>query len=213
VADPPATSAGRAAGSHFAGAVLAGGASSRMGRDKAVIDVAGRPMVVRVLDALRGAGAADTAVIGGDAGALERLGLMVVPDGWPGRGPLGGILTAFAWSPQPIVAVLACDLAFLVPDVIADLHGALQGLRQEAGRQADVAMAVTDRREPLCAMWRIPSCEPALIEAFTAGERAVHRALGALNVVEVAVAPARLRNVNTETELGGLDAPSPGQTA
>ena len=47
-------------------------------------------------------------------------------------------------------------------------------------------MATTDRREPLCAAWRRPVPAP-LVEAFAAGERAVHRALELVDVVEVPV--------------------------
>ena len=56
-------------------AILAGGRSSRMGRDKALVEVDGRALALRVADALRRAGADPVAAVGGDLPALARLGL------------------------------------------------------------------------------------------------------------------------------------------
>ena len=67
------------------GAVLCGGASSRMGRDKATMDLRGRPMAQWVVDAMKDAGAT-TVVALGDRPDLE---LPVLVDREPGSGPLG----------------------------------------------------------------------------------------------------------------------------
>jgi len=146
-------------------------------------------------------------VVGGDVQRLASLGLSVIRDGWPGRGPLGGILTAFAWSPLPVVAVLACDLPFVGPSVVDALAEALD----RSG--ADAAVAHTNDREPLCALWRVERCEPVMLAAFTAGERAVHRAAGTLAVCEVPVDRSLLLNVNTEEELSAAEARLAGPTA
>jgi molybdenum cofactor guanylyltransferase len=78
----------------FTGAVLCGGASRRMGRDKAFIPVGGRTLVRRVADALEAAGATPVVAVGGDLAALRAEGLTAVPDDAPGAGPLAGIVTA-----------------------------------------------------------------------------------------------------------------------
>ncbi|TML12241.1 MAG: hypothetical protein E6G39_12150 [Actinobacteria bacterium] len=85
------------------GAVLAGGSSSRMGRDKALIEVAGEPLVQRVARALTAAGAERVVVIGGDRRRIEALGLEVVADRFPGEGPLGGVLTAMSAIDAPVM--------------------------------------------------------------------------------------------------------------
>ena len=83
----------------FDGAVLCGGASRRMGRDKATLVLDGRPLAVRVADELAAAGALRVEAVGGDAEALVRAGLVHRPDRWPGEGPLGGIVTSLEAQP------------------------------------------------------------------------------------------------------------------
>jgi molybdopterin-guanine dinucleotide biosynthesis protein A len=175
----------------FDGAVLAGGRSRRMGRDKV-------PMFARVaLDALRSAGATSVFAVGGGEG----LEVPVVPDLYPGEGPLGGVITALssataepiAGPAADVVVVLACDLPAVTPDVVLALVSALRG---------DVAMArVDDCRQPLIAAWRRTAL-PTLIAAFDGGERAVHRAVEGLHVVDVDVADAAATvDVDTPADL------------
>lgn len=185
---------------HAAGVVLAGGQSRRMGRDKALVVVDGRPMAAAVADALRGAGCSPVLAVGGDARALTALGLPVVADGWPGEGPLGAIVTALGHTLVPTM-VVACDLPWLSAEVIATVVAA-------AGRpDVDVAIATTQldpagavRDEPMCACW-LPSALPALTARFAAGERAVHAVLDDVRVCRVSVAAAALRNVNVPGDL------------
>ena len=95
-----------------AGAVLTGGSSSRMGTDKALLELDGAVLARRVADALVTAGCAPVVAIGGDAGRLTAHGLAVVADRHPGEGPLGAIITALEHA-EPlevdVVVVLACD--------------------------------------------------------------------------------------------------------
>jgi molybdopterin-guanine dinucleotide biosynthesis protein A len=116
------------------------------------------------------------------------------PDLHPGEGPLGGLLTAFAGlGATDVVVVLATDLPNVTPPTIAALVDALH--------RHDVAVASTGRLEPLCAAWRVRTSEPVLADAFSGGERAVHRALGRLDVVEVPVQREVLRNVNAPEDV------------
>jgi molybdopterin-guanine dinucleotide biosynthesis protein A len=179
----------------FAGAVLTGGRSSRMGRDKATLTIDGMPMAARVAEALRLAGAEPVLAVGGNQAALEALGLAWVADRYPGEGPLGGILSAFAAAGhEAVVAVVATDLPALEASVVQALVAAL-GTR-------DVAVAGGERPEPLCAVWRVSTCEAVLTGAFEQGERAVHRAWAALDQIVVPVPARHLRNVNHPDDLG-----------
>lgn len=93
-----------------AGFVLAGGRSSRMGSEKALVEFAGEPLVVHSLRTLRGAGV--TASIAGARSPLERF-APVVADIEPDRGPLGGICAALASTEASCVVFLSVDLPLL----------------------------------------------------------------------------------------------------
>src|SRR4051812_7130721 len=180
----------------FSGAVLTGGRSRRMGADKAFLAVDGKPMVLRVVGALRAAGAADVHAIGGDRDTLAALGLTAHPDPRQGEGPLAGLLTALAVGQRDIAGGLATDLAWIDAATVTSLVAALSA---DTGAAAAVARA--DRLEPLCAAWRVSRSGDALHAIYDAGERAVHRALGGLPVVTVDVAAAAaVVNANTPAD-------------
>lgn len=167
----------------LAGAVLCGGHSRRMGTDKALLEVGGRAMARRVADALQAAGVETVVAIGGQTGALERLGFAVVPDRWPGEGPLGGVITALAWArtgPAPeLVAVLACDL--VAPDPRAVL--AVVDAARASG--ADVAVPVIEGRPQwVHAVWRT-RIGTMLADVFAAGERSLVGATAGLRIERV----------------------------
>jgi molybdenum cofactor guanylyltransferase len=181
----------------IAGAVLVGGASRRMGRPKALIEIDGSPMVVRVAVALGAGGCAPVRLVG--VGALpDDVGYPVVADRWPGEGPLGGVITALVDAGGDVV-VAACDL----PDLDAATVRAIRDA--PGGDAAQAVVAITDRLEPALARWNHHALDE-LTAIFATGERALHAALGRLDVVEVAVDPAALRNVNSPGDLGGTAA-------
>ena len=175
------------------GAVLCGGASRRMGVDKATLPIAGTAMARHVANALTDAGCSPVVTIGGSAGELDALGLEHVNDEFPGEGPLGGILTALALGTPAVV--VACDLPNLRAATIKELIAALAG--------HDAAMAFSDRPEPLCAVWSADAI-PVLRAQFESGERAVHRAIRTLDITSVTVSPTELRNINSPEDLGSL---------
>jgi molybdenum cofactor guanylyltransferase len=177
-----------------------------MGRDKALIEIGGVPLAVRVASALKDAGAVDVRTVGGDAEALSRLGLRTVADRWPGAGPLGGIVTALSDTGAAetvgtagIVLVAACDLVDPSP---ATMAATVRALAESPG--ASVATpTLADRRRWDQAAWRTTALA-ALTRQFESGERAVHRAVtaAALTVIDVtAVAPASLLDADTPADL------------
>jgi molybdenum cofactor guanylyltransferase len=189
----------------FTGVVLAGGRSSRMGRDKALVELGGRPLALIAADALRAAGANRVVVVGGDGDGLGALGLEVHPDDHPGEGPLGAIVTALGLDsstdrpldPTGIVMVLACDMPTIDADTVAAVVGTLA-----AHPDADGAVPVLDgRRQILTAAYR-RRLRPHLAAAFAAGERAPRRALEGVEIVEVdGLDPDRLADVDRPADL------------
>jgi molybdopterin-guanine dinucleotide biosynthesis protein A len=182
----------------FSGAVLTGGASTRMGRDKAFLAVPGdaqrRPLARIAVDALRAAGASEVLAVGGDPDRLRAEidpALRTVADGWPGQGPLGGITTALAAAREPIVVVLACDLPHVTAEAVRAVVDAMDG-----GADA----AVPGRHVLLAAYRR--TCRTVFEVAMRVGVRAPREALDGLHVADVALAdPAWADNANTPADL------------
>ena len=167
-----------------------------MGRDKAFVEYAGEAMVQRVAATLRAAGCSDVVAIGGDATALAAAGLRCIPDEHPGEGPLGGVITALRhFADRPAVMVVACDLPLLRSATVTAVLSALA-----AAPEAGVALAVTDRPQPMCAAWR-PDGVNQLEQAFAQGERRLLTAAQRLVVAESTVPATDLANVNTPADL------------
>jgi molybdenum cofactor guanylyltransferase len=181
--------------------VLAGGAARRMGRPKAMVHARGVPMAQLVADALAAGGCAPVVVIGDDGSGVEGLGLRVVPDLWPGQGPLGGIITALRAVGGDVI-VAACDLPDLDAATVAAVLDA--GAHRPGGVTVPggvaVAVAVDARGHAALARWNIGVLS-RLDELFARGERSLKVALDVLGAQPVPCDPAALRNVNGPSDL------------
>jgi molybdopterin-guanine dinucleotide biosynthesis protein A len=123
------------------GAILAGGKSTRMGTEKALLPLRGRPLIQHVAETLS-ALFREVVVIGGSNDAFRFLKLEVVQDVFRGCGPLGGIQAALNRTKPLPVFVLSCDTPFIpvglinyilnfspaAPTKIATFEGVLQPL-------------------------------------------------------------------------------------
>jgi molybdopterin-guanine dinucleotide biosynthesis protein A len=179
---------------HPTGVILAGGASTRMGVDKAVIEVGGRPMVMRVADALREGGCDPVVCQGGTEQITTTLGLDVLPDPEPGAGPVPAILAALRHDGGPIL-VAACDLADLDADAVRSVI--------EAGSTGPVPMVAAgfaDDRPHLLSFWPSEALDPLAI-LVADGVSAYRVALQRLGAAKVPVDPAAVRNVNRPEDL------------
>jgi molybdopterin-guanine dinucleotide biosynthesis protein A len=173
----------------FTGVVLTGGASTRMGRDKALIEIGGMALAQRVAAALAGAGATEVLAIGGDRDALRTFADVDrwVADANPGEGPLDGVIGALRAATTDEVVILACDTPMIDASVPASL---LASLRDDA--DVAVAVAVVEGREqPLTAAWRRSRSLAILERAFERGERAPRRVFPELRVIHVHGIPVR----------------------
>ena len=96
---------------NFSIVVNAGGQSTRMGTDKALLDIGGKPMIERILEQTAGLG--DQLIITNTPEQYAYLGLPLASDVLPGKGALGGLYTALQAATQPYAVVLACDMPFV----------------------------------------------------------------------------------------------------
>ena len=183
------------------GIVLTGGASSRMGRDKALLPVGDPPtaLAVRVAGALRDAGCPDIACVGGDLDALAALGLRAEADDHPGAGPLGGVLTALRVASLPLVVILACDLPAITGASVRGLVTAL-----DSAPRAAAAVPLVDGHLQVHALAVRRSIDADLAAAFAGGERSLTRALRGVEVVAVEhLDPATLVDADRPGDLPG----------
>jgi len=97
---------------HVTALVLAGGQSRRMGRDKAFLDFAGRPLIERVIERVQCV-CDETIIVANDSERYAHFGLRVVRDVYPGKGSLGGAFSGLQASSAEHALVVACDLPFL----------------------------------------------------------------------------------------------------
>ncbi len=160
-----------------AGFVLAGGRSTRMGRDKALLPWNGGTLLDHVAGVVREA-----------VGNVTVIGRGEHPDVVPDCGPLGGLLTAFAASSAERVLLVACDM----PNLTAEL---LRGLAETPG---DAVVAETNGRlHPLCAVYS-RKLEPEVALAIERKSLKMHDFLSRIQVKSWPVSDAMLlKNLNT----------------
>jgi molybdopterin-guanine dinucleotide biosynthesis protein A len=182
------------------GFVLAGGQSTRMGADKAFLQVNGHTLLERALQTVSAVASA-VWILGG----REKFGGFgnVIEDEFPDHGPLGGIHAALRASHADLNLILAVDMPFVDARF-------LEYLVQRAGAKAAVVTIprVAGRWQPLCAVYRREFAEVAE-SALRAGKNKIDPLFGqvSLQVIEEAeitehgFALEMFRNVNTPEEL------------
>jgi molybdopterin-guanine dinucleotide biosynthesis protein A len=151
-----------------AAVVLAGGRSTRMGSDKSLLALSGRPLIAHVLARLRPQARAVAINANGDAARFERFGLPVLADTVEGhRGPLAGLLAGMEWAEALGASHLVgapTDSPFIPGDLVVRLS---EASRQEPGRPALAASA--GRTHPVVGLW--PVALAGRLRGFlTAGE-------------------------------------------
>jgi molybdopterin-guanine dinucleotide biosynthesis protein A len=182
---------------------LCGGASSRMGRDKALIEIDGKPLVRLVAD--RVAACADPVLLA--SGGAPRFGSLPyeeIPDAVSGAGPISGLVAALSASPHDLLVAAAVDMPFVSADVFRLL------LELRAHEDAVVPVA-REGRQPLHALYH-RSALPHLADVLERGRYGLREALAGLDVRDVgrkewgAVDPhGRFDlNLNTQEDLGSL---------
>lgn len=106
---------------NFAAVLLAGGRSTRMGRDKAALIIEGEPLWQRQLAKLRALSPHELFISGRADGPYAGAGVEIIEDAVPGLGPLGGIAAALRRAESPLVLILAIDLPAMTAKFLASL--------------------------------------------------------------------------------------------
>jgi len=191
------------------GVVLAGGHSTRFGqRDKAVGDLAGTPMIRRVVDRLEPlvdelvVNCRDEQVPAIETALEDGPDVSFAIDPVPDRGPMAGIMTGLRAATGEYAAVIACDMPFVDPDLIAHLF--------DRAASHDAAVPRVDDKwfQTTQAVYRAAPMAAACERALERDERKIIEPLFDLDYVVVDEAEIRERttletfkNVNTRDEL------------
>ncbi len=195
-------------------AIQAGGESRRMGRSKATVSFAGRPLICRIVEQL--APAADELIITTNEvdklaflkESYPKLDIQLVPDVLDTRGALSGLYTAFSAAHNPYVAIIACDMIL----ASAALVTAEAIVMNEQG--VDIVVPVNRHGyEPFHAVYRRDSCLAASKVALAQGQQRVQSIFGDLKVykfphkrvLEVVPLGGCFINANTPDELKLLE--------
>jgi len=179
------------------GLVLAGGRSTRMLRDKAGLEYAGKPQLVRAMELLAPlVGRAFVSVRAEQSLDPQRAAYEVITDLNPDLGPIGGIQAALAAHPGRAWLVLACDLPFLSAPTLEHLIA-----RRASARLATAYRSRFDRLpEPLCAIYE-PASRASIHAWIESGQRCPRAWLGQSDVELLELPdPRALDNVNTAQE-------------
>lgn len=96
--------------------ILAGGKSSRMGTDKAILMLEGKTILQRIIDELRPA--VEKIFIVSDHPEHGKFGIECIPDKIKNSGPAGGIYTALAHCSSEKMMVVSCDMPFIKTEAV-----------------------------------------------------------------------------------------------
>ena len=183
--------------------IQAGGESRRMGQDKALLPFLGQPLIERILERISGL-ADEILVTTNNPGAFQFLGVPLYPDLVPDRGALGGLYTALRAASHPLVGVVACDMPFLNPDLLAFEREKLMGTK------ADIVIPETSSGlEPFHAVYRRSTCLEPVKSALDAGKWRVDAWFNQIKLLALTSEEMRLYdphlvsfwNVNTPEDL------------
>lgn len=197
-----------------AGVILAGGRSTRFGEtDKAIVDLAGTPMIRRVAERL--SAVVDSLVVNCRAeqraaisAALgDRFEVTYAIDDDPDHGPVAGIRDGLGAVDDEYAAVVACDMPLVDLEFVEYLFERAAGVDGAVPRRADGWLQTTQ------AVYRTAPMEAACSDALDRGERKILAPLDDLEYVVVGSDEIRdhggvetFRNVNTRADLEAVTA-------
>ena len=177
------------------GIILAGGKSKRMGRDKSLISLGGKPLVSHVQEALHTV-CGTLLLISADP-RLDALGIPRYEDLIPGVGPLAGLYTGLYHSRNEYNLVLGCDTPLVSQALLEYLIDAV-----EPGDEV-VQLATSKSKMPLLACYR-RVCMDKILGFIQAGERRMQESVARLETRTLMLTPAMepyAMNINNPDDL------------
>ncbi|GAA0138211.1 molybdenum cofactor guanylyltransferase [Paenibacillus sp. YSY-4.3] len=201
----------------WTGIILAGGKSSRMGSNKAVLPIGGQPVIQRLACELLKAGG-EAVISCGSSSAYAELGLPLLQDAYPGCGPLAGLHAGLAASPHKWSLVVGCDMPFANAALFRFMAEQAQKLEEQRSnghkeRIEALISRVGDQAQPLMAMYRC-SVLPGLERTLEEGRLRVNQWISGLSAKYISEEElSRISGLPAELAVFNMNRPEDYQTA
>ncbi|MEQ8323306.1 MAG: molybdenum cofactor guanylyltransferase [Vicingaceae bacterium] len=179
------------------GIILAGGQSSRMGREKGLLTIGNQTFLQRLIDTLKPI--ADNVLVIGQSNYPKQEAVLEFPDEIPGKGPAGGIYTALLRSDKELNFILSCDTPLVSTKLISDMI-------LKFGEESAMICRSEQSIHPLCGIYR-KSCTGFFKTQISNGELKMSRILEGLRVTYYDLTGKneyQLTNINTPMDYQNL---------
>lgn len=173
-------------------AILAGGKSSRMGTDKALLELNGKNFIKRLceeFDCFE-----EKIIARGNQSELDNTSWKIISDIYQERGPIGGLHAVLSACSSDAMFCVSCDMPFLKKTMVEELYRHME-------KDVDVVIAVSEdgRKHPLCGIYR-KKVLAILEKQILAGNNRIMTALEKVRVEYVFINlqnSQQLKNINT----------------
>jgi len=179
------------------GYILAGGKSSRMGADKGLILLKGKPIIQHIIKEM--VPLVNRLVIVANQPGYGQFGFEVIPDTIPGIGPAGGICAALEHSDAETNFIMGCDMPFIS-------SAAIEYIIQNLAESEVCLTEHSGRLEPLFGVYR-KSCLPQWHVLIQQGFLKLHEMVACFHLLKLDVGGNPLfedplfLNINTKEDL------------
>jgi len=177
-----------------AAVILVGGKSRRFGSDKAHISLCGESIQDRIIRITRHV-TTNIVLSGATTNQIRKADVPVLPDAFPGIGPIAGLHAALRNDLAPWILLVACDLPLITSDLLEKIVQA-----RSAACQAVVPVTPDGRRHPVCALYH-RSVSHLVTDNIHSQRYALHQLLGRIQYCEMSVPSELLTNINTPADL------------
>ena len=178
------------------GFVFSGGQSSRFGANKMFHPIDGKPMGLVVFDNLKSAIQAETFFVGPEIDHADFSTAPRVFGSREGQGPLGAICDVLETAKTDFVVLAPCDTPYFLAEQF-------RTLAESSDKGSVVVSADVDSphlRHWLLSCWNVSLTRDHMISAYEAGERAIHKAVTGLTILDQFFSELQLTNINTPTD-------------
>ncbi len=173
--------------------ILAGGKSCRMGQDKSILPINGKPIIEHIFEQIRPC-FEQVLISSNDREKFAFLGVDVIPDKIPGQGPLMGILSSLEASTHDLNFVVACDVPTINHAFIRKM------IRAVDGYDGVIPVTKDSKYEPLFGIYRKSMIDPVR-EIVNAGGRKIDEVFSVCKIKYIEIADAEwYKNLNTMEE-------------